>query len=31
MCGQCHVEYSFEGASKVVTYPWADGLRVTLL
>jgi len=28
VCGQCHVEYHFRGAGKVVTYPWANGLRV---
>jgi nitrite reductase (cytochrome c-552) len=28
VCGQCHVEYYFKGAGKVVTYPWANGLRV---
>ncbi len=27
VCGQCHVEYYFKGAGKVVTYPWAKGLR----
>jgi nitrite reductase (cytochrome c-552) len=28
VCGQCHVEYYFKGAGKVVTYPWSNGLRV---
>jgi nitrite reductase (cytochrome c-552) len=28
VCGQCHVEYYFEGPGKVVTYPWANGLKV---
>src|SRR5688500_16047618 len=28
VCGQCHVEYYFKGAGKVVTYPWAKGLAV---
>jgi nitrite reductase (cytochrome c-552) len=28
VCGQCHVEYYFKGDGKVVTYPWANGLRV---
>jgi nitrite reductase (cytochrome c-552) len=28
VCGQCHVEYYFKGPGKVVTYPWADGLKV---
>lgn len=28
VCGQCHVEYYFKGAGKVVTYPWANGLKM---
>jgi len=28
VCGQCHVEYYFKGPEKIVTYPWANGLRV---
>ncbi len=28
VCGQCHVEYYFKGPGKVVTYPWANGVRV---
>jgi nitrite reductase (cytochrome c-552) len=28
VCGQCHVEYYFKGAQKIVTYPWHKGLRV---
>src|SRR5262245_31415705 len=28
LCGQCHVEYYFKGEGKVVTYPWANGLKV---
>jgi nitrite reductase (cytochrome c-552) len=28
VCGQCHVEYYFQGDKKTVTYPWAKGLRV---
>jgi nitrite reductase (cytochrome c-552) len=28
VCGQCHVEYYFKGPGKVVTYPWANGLKV---
>ena len=28
VCGQCHVEYYFNGDGKVVTYPWANGVRV---
>lgn len=27
VCGQCHVEYYFEGAEKRLTYPWTKGLR----
>jgi len=27
-CGQCHVEYYFKGDSKLVTYPWNNGLKV---
>jgi len=28
VCGQCHAEYYFAGPGKLVTYPWAKGLRV---
>lgn len=28
VCGQCHVEYYFKGDGKLVTYPWANGLKV---
>src|SRR5690606_23529332 len=28
VCAQCHVEYYFKGAGKVVTYPWDKGLRM---
>jgi len=28
VCGQCHVEYYFAGDRKLVTYPWAKGLKV---
>jgi nitrite reductase (cytochrome c-552) len=28
VCGQCHVEYYFNGPGKTVTYPWHKGLRV---
>ncbi|MBK5293908.1 MAG: ammonia-forming cytochrome c nitrite reductase subunit c552, partial [Acidobacteriia bacterium] len=28
VCGQCHVEYYFSGDKKLVTYPWAKGLKV---
>jgi nitrite reductase (cytochrome c-552) len=27
VCGQCHVEYYFKPPGKVVTYPWANGLK----
>jgi nitrite reductase (cytochrome c-552) len=26
-CGQCHVEYYFQGEEKLVTYPWDKGLK----
>ncbi len=28
VCGQCHVEYYFQGPEKRLTYPWHKGLRV---
>jgi nitrite reductase (cytochrome c-552) len=28
VCAQCHVEYYFAGEHKIVTYPWANGLKV---
>lgn len=28
VCGQCHVEYYFAKDTKLVTYPWAKGLKV---
>jgi nitrite reductase (cytochrome c-552) len=28
VCGQCHVEYHFQGPDKLLTYPWSRGLRV---
>jgi nitrite reductase (cytochrome c-552) len=28
VCGQCHVEYYFQGSEKRLVYPWAKGLRV---
>jgi nitrite reductase (cytochrome c-552) len=28
VCGQCHVEYYFKGAGKLLTYPWAKGVRM---
>jgi nitrite reductase (cytochrome c-552) len=27
VCGQCHVEYYFAGADKLLTLPWAKGVR----
>jgi nitrite reductase (cytochrome c-552) len=28
VCGQCHVEYYFQGDSKRLVYPWAKGIKV---
>jgi len=28
VCGQCHVEYYFQGPEKRLTYPWHKGLKV---
>lgn len=28
VCGQCHVEYYFQGEGKRLTYPWHHGLKV---
>jgi nitrite reductase (cytochrome c-552) len=28
VCGQCHVEYYFQGPEKRLVYPWANGLKV---
>ncbi len=28
VCGQCHVEYYFQGKEKRLVYPWKKGLRV---
>jgi nitrite reductase (cytochrome c-552) len=28
VCGQCHVEYYFKGDKKMLTYPWANGIKV---
>ncbi len=28
VCGQCHVEYYFQGPEKRLVYPWAKGLNV---
>lgn len=27
VCAQCHVEYSFQGEGKTLTYPWSKGLK----
>lgn len=27
VCGQCHVEYYFQGPEKRLVYPWANGLK----
>ena len=27
VCGQCHVEYYFQGPEKRLTYPWGSGLK----
>ncbi len=27
VCAQCHVEYYFKGEHKIVTYPWAKGIK----
>jgi len=27
VCGQCHVEYFFQGPEKTLVYPWANGLH----
>ena len=27
VCGQCHVEYYFQGPTKRLTYPWSKGLQ----
>ncbi len=27
VCGQCHVEYYFQGPEKLLVYPWSKGLR----
>ena len=27
VCGQCHVEYFFQGPEKQLVYPWANGLH----
>jgi nitrite reductase (cytochrome c-552) len=28
VCGQCHVEYYFQGPEKKLTYPWHKGIKV---
>ncbi|MFN3322723.1 MAG: ammonia-forming cytochrome c nitrite reductase subunit c552 [Bryobacteraceae bacterium] len=28
VCGQCHVEYYFQGEGKRLVYPWSKGLKV---
>jgi nitrite reductase (cytochrome c-552) len=28
VCGQCHVEYYFQGSDKRLVYPWSKGLQV---
>ena len=28
VCAQCHVEYYFAGESKVLTFPWTNGLTI---
>ena len=28
VCGQCHVEYYFEGENKLLTFPWEKGLGI---
>ncbi len=28
VCGQCHVEYYFAKGTKVLTYPWSNGLKM---
>lgn len=28
VCGQCHVEYHFDGPGKTLTFPWTHGLKV---
>ncbi|MHB1131248.1 MAG: ammonia-forming cytochrome c nitrite reductase subunit c552 [Chloroflexota bacterium] len=28
VCGQCHVEYYFQGQNKAVVYPWQNGLTI---
>lgn len=28
VCGQCHVEYYFQGPQRKLTYPWSKGVKV---
>jgi nitrite reductase (cytochrome c-552) len=28
VCGQCHVEYYFQGPEKRLVYPWSNGIKV---
>lgn len=28
VCAQCHVEYYFKGDDRILTFPWAKGLRI---
>ncbi len=28
VCGNCHVEYYFEGEDKILVFPWAKGTRI---
>jgi nitrite reductase (cytochrome c-552) len=28
VCGQCHVEYYFQGDNKILTFPWEKGLNI---
>lgn len=28
VCGQCHVEYYFDGDAKTLTFPWSNGITV---
>ncbi|RPH29524.1 ammonia-forming nitrite reductase cytochrome c552 subunit [Buttiauxella warmboldiae] len=28
VCGQCHVEYYFDGKNKAVKFPWDEGMKV---
>ncbi len=28
VCGQCHVEYYFDGEDKTLTFPWSNGMKM---